>query len=152
MSVKVPCDPAARRTLIEGFFIDMTISNHAKQRLIERYDFKTNEHFSAIIGLFFHRPHYRTIKINENGTCIRQIRYKEKDIQAVINPIKNVIITILPNFIIWQEDFKGYDFLCEKFREVLKFMNVLKGKQPIIKKQKYKKYIQIGKWFVGKEK
>lgn len=129
----------------------MKITDHAKERLYERYDFEKEIDIKAITGLFFNKPHFKTIQINPDGTCIRQIRYKEKDIQAVVEPIRDVIKTILPNTIIWQGKFDGYDYLCEQFKKLLDKTKKLIIDNSHYKEIEIKRIFQIGKYFIGKE-
>jgi len=123
----------------------MNISNHAKNRLEERYGFKSDEHIKAITSMFFHKPHFRTIEVTKKGSCIRQIRYKENDIQALINPIAKVIITIIPNTVIWQGNFEWYDKMCETIRQLKKAIKQKNNTKPI------KKILKFGKFFIGEE-
>jgi len=124
----------------------MIISDHAKSRLIERYDFTNNQEIKTIKALFFKQPHFKTIRINEDTTCIRQVKYKGCNIQAIVNPIKQVIITILPDGIEWDTWYPGFDLLCEKYRELAKRKKLIKTVK------KFKKLIKIGKLFIGWEK
>lgn len=121
----------------------MLLSDHAKERLKERFGFFKDIEINDITSMFFTKPHFKTIKIEKkNIICYRQIRYKGKNIQAIVDPIHNIIETIIPDFIIWEDHFEGYDLLCEKIRILnfkIKKLIILEKENNNIKKIEIKK-------------
>lgn len=115
-----------------------------------------NEDIQCITAMFFTKPHYKTIRIRDNGDCIRQIKYKQEDIQAVVNPIYENILTVIPPTFLSEENFESYDILCEAIKKYKTKIKKLKQENKRILSEskifrKHKVFLKIGKWFIGKE-
>ena len=75
----------------------MQISRHALKRLKERFEFTDKEQVNNILISFFHKDHYKEIKINENGTHIRQITHRKKKIQGIVDIKSKSLISVIPD-------------------------------------------------------
>jgi hypothetical protein len=127
-------------------------SDHALERLKDRYEIENKIDVNNIKKRFFTKPHYNTIALRESMKCIRQIKYKGNEIQAVVDPVNHRIITILPSFVHWEGEYTSFDLLCVHTRKILIENKRLKKENKKLKnKPKIKKYLQINKWFIGKE-
>jgi hypothetical protein len=78
-------------------YYPLAISKHGRERLKERYSFFEKQDVNSIISYLSQKDKYQTLTVNKSaGTVVREIKYKQIPIQAVVNVKKNIIVTFPP--------------------------------------------------------
>ena len=123
----------------------MKYSYHALERLNERYNFIDEKSKKEILKMFFMKNNFKTLQVNEDGTCIRRIKYQGEEVQAIVNPLERVIISIIPPMIDTENVYIQYDNLC------LRILKLKRQVRSLEKQINIKRLFQLGKYFMGKE-
>ena len=78
-------------------YYPLSITKHGRERLKERYGFFEKQDVNFVISLLSQKDKYKVITVNKGaGTVLREIKYKQMLIQAVVNVKKNMIVTFVP--------------------------------------------------------
>ena len=78
-------------------YYPLSITKHGRERLRERYGFIEKQDVNFIISLLSQKDKYKVLTVNKSArTVLREIKYKQLHIQAVVNVKKNMIVTFVP--------------------------------------------------------
>lgn len=76
------------------------MTNHAIERLHERYNIISEMDVSYLETVFFIDEHYILVSELNDGLESRQVKFKKRNIQAVVNPKNGIIVSFIPETII----------------------------------------------------